>query len=139
MLSLDRHPRRKVIVYNKNRPHWVGRTKLSKWIDTINCQRKFNITRFFFENWPFSSMHLNADPSAGIQRTSSWLMFFAWKSISCAILWHLNNHWIRGIIEYNEELCETPFLSLYRFDTYLFDIVGIHFLMHIFHRIWYDH
>jgi hypothetical protein len=37
--------------------------------------------------------------------------------------------------EYNEELCEAPSLAFYQFDIYLFDIVGIHFIMHIVHNI----
>ena len=41
-----------LLFITKKRPHWIARMKLSKWIDTISCQRKFNITRFFFENWP---------------------------------------------------------------------------------------
>jgi hypothetical protein len=39
------------------------------------------------------------------------------------------------LLEYNEELCEAPTLMLYRSDIYLFDIVGIHFPMHIVHNI----
>jgi hypothetical protein len=37
--------------------------------------------------------------------------------------------------KYNKELFEVPYLMLYQFDIYLFDIVGIHFLMHIVHSI----
>ena len=52
MLLLYWHLRKNVIVDKKNCPRWVNRLDLSKWIDTISCQQNFNITRFFFENWP---------------------------------------------------------------------------------------
>ena len=41
------------MVDDKNRPNRASRSQLSKWIDTIRCQRKSSITRFFFKLWPF--------------------------------------------------------------------------------------
>ena len=52
-LPLYWHPWRNVMVDDKNRPNRASRSQLSKWIDTIRCQRKSRITRFFFKVWPF--------------------------------------------------------------------------------------
>ena len=113
----------RLLFITKNRPHWVVITNLSKWIDTISCQRKFDIMRLLFENWP---LFFDAPKCRHICRHLKNIIFtFVLCMEIHKLCYTLTPEQLLEMWNYQnitKNFVRNLFLSLYWFNTYLFDI-----------------